>query len=116
MKYFISLIVLFSAPAFAEVLNANYESKFTHQNGIIQVSQKQKKRVTMYSTNHCPFCKQARNYFRANRIPYLERNIDRSRFALRQFEAMNSFGTPTFVVSKRKLVGFSVARFRNFYR
>jgi len=116
MKYLITLMFLFGAPTYAEISNANYGATFTHQNGIMQVSQREIKRVTMYSTNHCPFCRQARNYFRANRIPYLERNIDRSSFALRQFKAMNSFGTPTFVVGKRKLVGFSVARFRNFYR
>ena len=118
MKYFIALIVLFSAPAYAEVLNTNHWqwSQFSHPHSVTQANKQQKKRVTMYSTTHCPYCKHARDYFRANRIPYLERNIDRSSDALRRFKAMRAFGTPTIVLGNKKLIGFDVPRFQRFYR
>ncbi len=115
MKYILSLIVLFATPAYAHV-SGNHGTGSHYSNGIMLVSQKQKQRVILYSTNGCPYCRQARNYFRAHRIPYVERNVDRSLAAQRQFEAMNTYGTPTIVQGNRRLVGFSVARFRNFYR
>ena len=116
MKYFITLIVLFSAPTYAEVFNSGNGQGLTHHSGITNVNQKQKQRVIMYSTTHCHFCKQARHYFRANNIPYLERNIDRSSDALRRFKAMKAFGTPTIVLGKRTMIGFDIPRFQRFYR
>lgn len=116
MKYLLVLIALLSAPTYAALFNANHTARYSHHNPIINVSQKKKQRVVMYSANGCHFCKQARNYFRAHRIPYVERNIDRSSAALRQFKAMNAYGTPFIVMGKRKLIGFSVPRFQQFYR
>jgi glutaredoxin len=115
MKYLITMLVLFSAPTYAQVLNSNNQSEFTHQNPSSQINQEQKKRVTMYSTTLCHFCRDARQYFSANKIPYLELNIEKSSAALQQFKAMKAFGTPTIVMGEKKLIGFNVARFQNFY-
>ena len=109
------MLVLFSAPTYAQVLNSNNQSEFTHQNSSNQINQEQKKRVTMYSTTLCHFCRDARQYFSANKIPYLELNIEKSSAALQQFKAMKAFGTPTIVMGEKKLIGFNVARFQNFY-
>ena len=121
MKYFIALFVFFSAPAYAEVFNSLHwqwaQPNRTHNVTQTNKQHKQhKQRVTLYSTNHCPYCKQARDYFRANNIPYLERNIERSSDALRRFKAMKAFGTPTIVLGKRKMIGFDIPRFQRFYR
>ena len=115
MKYLITILVLLSAPTYAQVLNSNNQSEFTHQNSSNQINQEQKKRVTMYSTTLCHFCRDARQYFSANKIPYLELNIEKSSAALQQFKAMKAFGTPTIVMGEKKLIGFNVARFQNFY-
>ena len=116
MKYLIAMIVLFSSPTYAEVLNTNQPSQFTHQISFNQVNKEQKKRVTMYSTTLCHFCRDARQYFSANDIPYLELNIEKSSAALAQFKAMKAFGTPTIVMGEKQLIGFNVARFQNFYQ
>lgn len=114
MKYLLVLITLLSVSAHAEVFNRNQTSHADHHNDI--KNPKQKERVVMFSTNHCYFCKQARTYFKAHNIPYVERNLDRSIAAVRQFKAMNGFGTPLILMGKRQLIGFSVPRFQQFYR
>jgi glutaredoxin len=116
MKYLIAMIVLFSAPTYAEVLNTNSQSGLVHQNSLNPVDQEQKKRVTMYSTTLCHFCRDAREYFSANNIPYLELNIEKSSAALAQFKSMKAFGTPTIVMGEKQLIGFNVARFESFYQ
>lgn len=116
MKYLLVLIALLSAPVYAEVLNTNNTTRFSSHSHFVNVNQQKKQRVILYSANHCGFCVQARNYFRANSIPYVEYNIDKSRAALNQFRAMKAFGTPLILQGKRQLVGFSVPRFQQFYR
>lgn len=73
-------------------------------------------RVTMYSTSWCGYCKQARQYFRAEGIPFTEHDIEASARARRAYDRLGGGGVPLLEVGTRTMNGFSVDSFERFYR
>ena len=73
------------------------------------------KRVVMYSTERCGYCKKARAYFEANKIAYTEHDIEKSQSARRAFDKMNGTGVPIILVGNKRMNGFSAARFARLY-
>lgn len=73
-------------------------------------------RVTMYSTSWCGYCRQAREYFRAERIPFTEHDIEESASARAAYDRLGAGGVPLIKVGERTMNGFSVGRFERFYR
>jgi glutaredoxin len=71
--------------------------------------------VTIYTTKSCGYCKQAKAYFRANNIPFTERDIDQSTDAHEAFTRLGGDGVPLIVVGKKVLSGFSEASFERAY-
>lgn len=64
--------------------------------------------VTVYVTSWCPVCVKARQWLRANGIPFIERDIERSESAKRDRERLSSKrGVPAFDVDGEVMVGFS---------
>ncbi len=74
------------------------------------------RQVVMYATSWCPYCQQARNYFREQGIPYIEHDIEKDADAKRAYEAFGGRGVPVIFVGKRRMNGFSVAGFNRIYR
>jgi glutaredoxin len=72
-------------------------------------------KVVMYSTSSCGYCKQARQYFKRNAIPYVEYDVETSQKGKRDYKKMGSSGVPIILVGQRRLNGFSEARFREIY-
>lgn len=72
--------------------------------------------VVMYATSWCPYCRQARNYFRAQGIPYVEHDIEKDAAARQAYKAFGGKGIPVIFVGKRRLNGFSEASFNRIYR
>lgn len=73
------------------------------------------KRVIMYSTSWCTYCKKARNYFEKNRVRYVEYDIEESSRAKEEFDQLGGKGVPLIVVGRTKMSGFSEAGFREIY-
>ena len=73
-------------------------------------------KVVMYATSWCPYCQQARNYFRQQGIPYTEYDIERDADAKRRYQAFGGRGIPVIFVGKRRMNGFSVSAFNKIYR
>ena len=70
----------------------------------------------MYSTAWCGYCKKARQYFTANKIAFSEYDIEKSKAAQRHYQKIGGSGSvPLIIVGKRKMQGFSVARFNKLY-
>ena len=116
MKYYLALILLLSAPLQAGAFKMAGAASYSHYSNLSKVSQKKKQRVIMYGTRWCGYCAQARQYFRANHIPFVEYDIERSKAAERAFERIRGFGTPTILVGNKRLNGFTIAGFRKIYR
>ncbi len=74
------------------------------------------KQVVMYATSWCPYCQQARNYFREQGISYVEYDIEKNEEAKRVYKTFGGKLIPVIVVGKRRMNGFSVAGFNKIYR
>lgn len=72
-------------------------------------------KVVMYATSWCPYCQQARNYFRQQGIAYTEYDIERDIEAKRRYQAFGGRGVPVIFVGKRRMNGFSVSGFNRIY-
>ena len=68
-------------------------------------------RITMYSTDWCPHCKNARNYFTAKGIRFTEYNVETSDTGRREYEALGGGGVPVIVVGSKVMRGFSPGSF-----
>lgn len=73
-------------------------------------------KVVMYSTQWCGYCKKARNYFRKNKIPFVEYDTEASEKGKRDYKALNGSGVPIIPVGKRRMNGFSEAGFERIYQ
>ena len=73
------------------------------------------KKVVMYSTESCGYCKKAKAYFNAKGISYTERDINKDASARRQWEKLNGTGVPLILVGKSKMSGFNAERFERMY-
>lgn len=68
-------------------------------------------RITMYSTDWCPHCKNARNYFSAKGIRFTEYNVETSETGRKEYEALGGGGVPVIVVGSKVMRGFSAKSF-----
>lgn len=73
------------------------------------------KKVVMYSTEWCGYCKKARLYFKNNNINYKEYDIERSAKANKEHKRLGATGVPLILVGKKKMNGFSETGFNRIY-
>jgi len=73
------------------------------------------KRVVMYGTSWCGYCKKAKRYFAKKRIPFKEYDIEDSATARRQYDQLNGRGVPLIIVGDQRLSGFSIEAFERIY-
>lgn len=73
-------------------------------------------KVVMYATKRCPYCKQARQYFRKNGIRFTEYDVENDYRAMQRYKKMGATGVPVIFVGKTRINGFNVARFKQVYK
>lgn len=66
--------------------------------------------VVMYATAWCGYCNKARQYFRENRIPFVEFDIEKDHAARRDYNALLGSGTPLLYQGYTRVNGFDVRR------
>lgn len=66
------------------------------------------KKVVIYSTPTCPYCKRAKEYFSRKGISYLEYNVavDRDK-AKEMIQKSGQMGVPVITINNEVLVGFN---------
>jgi glutaredoxin len=74
------------------------------------------KKVVMYSTQRCGYCKQARAYFKKAGIAYRDYDIDESESARREYDRVGGRGVPLIFIGKTRMTGFSEERFKSIYQ
>ncbi len=63
--------------------------------------------VAIYSTPTCPYCQQAKEYFKENKIEYTEYNVaDDQEKAKEMIEKSGQMGVPVIDINGTILVGF----------
>jgi glutaredoxin len=75
-----------------------------------------KSRVVMLSASWCGTCKKAKQYFRRNGIQFQEYDIEKSSRGKRLYEQLGATGVPVILVGKKRMNGFSEARFERLIR
>lgn len=70
-------------------------------------------RITMYSTDWCPHCKNARSYFNSKGIRFTEYNVETSETGRKEYEALGGGGVPVIVVGSKVMRGFSRESFES---
>ena len=77
------------------------------QNGVTYFGPEQSvHKVVMYGVPNCGYCRQARQYFAAHDIDYVEYNINKSSKRLKDFRRMGGRGTPLILIDGKKIQGF----------
>jgi glutaredoxin len=66
--------------------------------------------LTMLSSDTCPICVRARQWFQAHQVPFDECSIERDTACAARFQALQAPGTPVIVVRGRALLGFDPQR------
>ncbi len=73
-------------------------------------------KVVIYSTTWCGVCERAKDYFKANNIPYKEYDVEKSEKGKRDFKRMKGRGVPVILVGSKRMDGFSEAKFKAIYQ
>ena len=74
------------------------------------------KKVVMYSTNWCAYCKKAKKYFKRKGIRFTEYDIEKNSKAKRQYNKMGAKGVPVILVGSKRMNGFSEKGFERIYK
>lgn len=64
-------------------------------------------KVVLFSTSGCPWCRRAKRYFKENRIPFREVNVEKDAEAARDIvRRTGQTGVPVIKIGQRWIVGF----------
>ncbi len=76
----------------------------------------QNKKVIMYSTAWCPYCRKAREYFKKKGIRFVEYDVEKLPRRMREFKKLGGTGYPLILIGKnQQMQGFSVSGFDRRY-
>ena len=76
---------------------------------------KKSKKVVMYSTSWCGYCKKAARHFRKNKIPFTEYDIEKSARAAGEYKKLKGRGVPVILIGDRRMNGFEARAFDKIY-
>ena len=66
-----------------------------------------KAKVVMYGTAWCDYCAKTRAHFKANKVEFIDLDIEKSELARQQHQALGGGGVPVVLVGNRKIIGFN---------
>lgn len=67
--------------------------------------------VTVYVTDTCPWCDRAKTYLTQNKVPFLEKNVQRDMTAAREMvQRSGQQGVPVIVAGDEVILGFDQTR------
>lgn len=68
------------------------------------------KKVVIYSTPTCPYCKRAKDYLSRKGIPFVDRNVAVDRDAAKEMiQKSGQMGVPVITIGNEIMVGFNQA-------
>ena len=68
------------------------------------------RKVVLYTTQRCGYCKKAKQFLQRNSIAYREYDVETSSKGKRDFKKLNGQGVPIILVGKQRMDGFSEGR------
>ena len=67
-------------------------------------------KVTVYTSNTCPYCTMAKDYLRDREVAFEEKNVQTDKEVRQELMAMGYTGVPVICVDDEQIVGFDKAR------
>ncbi|MBS6534642.1 Glutaredoxin-like protein nrdH [Peptoniphilus harei] len=67
-------------------------------------------KVTVYTSNTCPYCTMAKDYLKDKEVAFEEKNVQTDKEARQELMAMGYTGVPVICVDDEQIVGFDKAR------
>lgn len=74
------------------------------------------KRIVMYGTRWCGYCKKARAYFAARQLAFTDLDVETDPGAKAAFERLGGRGVPVILVGDTRINGFNEKAFEKVYR
>ncbi len=69
------------------------------------------KKVTIYTTPTCGFCKMAKQFFAANNVSYEEKDVLADEVARKEmFDKSGQMGVPVIFINQQTVIGFDKPR------
>lgn len=63
--------------------------------------------VVMFTTDWCPVCTKARNYFNEKQYDFCEFDVEKDKVAEQFYRKLDTQGVPTILIGNRMSVGFN---------
>ena len=67
-------------------------------------------KVTVYTSNTCPYCTMAKDYLKDREVAFEEKNVQTDKEARQELMAMGYTGVPVICVDDEQIVGFDKDR------
>lgn len=67
-------------------------------------------KVTIFTSNTCPYCTMAKDYFKEKNIGFEEKNVQTDAVARDELMAKGYTGVPVIIVDDEEIVGFDKMR------
>lgn len=67
-------------------------------------------KVTVYTSNTCPYCTMAKDYLKGKEVEFVEKNVQTDKEARSELMAMGYTGVPVICVGDEQIVGFDKNR------
>lgn len=68
------------------------------------------KKVTVYTSNSCPYCTMAKDYLKEKGVEFEEKNVQTDKEARSELMAKGYTGVPVICVDNEEIVGFDKAK------
>lgn len=63
-------------------------------------------KVTVYTSNTCPYCTMAKDYLKEREVDFEEKNVQTDKEARSELMAMGYTGVPVICIDDEQIVGF----------
>ncbi len=71
-------------------------------------------KVELYTTEVCPWCHKAKEFFDENKIKYKEKNVEKHpELAAELLEKSGQMGVPVITIDDKIIIGFNKDRLKN---
>lgn len=70
------------------------------------------KKVVIYSSRDCPWCAKTKEFFKANKIPFTNKDVANRKNADEMIKKSGQQGVPVVVVGSKVIIGYNEGKLR----
>lgn len=73
---------------------------------------KTKKKVVIYASKTCPWCKKTKEFFKANKVKYTEKDVANKKNAQEMIKKSGQTGVPVIDIGGEIVIGYDEAKLK----